>query len=153
MQGDGEARPLSWKAAKQQAGHRSDPRDAERRRRANALGANGELAALQYLEARGAKLLARNYRCPGGEIDLLVEYEAMLVAVEVKTRTLGGLESPEDALTPWKIKRLVRALGWYAMPRDIPDECWRVDAVVIDVDDDARVQRIEHIKGVGAEDE
>jgi hypothetical protein len=71
----------------------------------------------------------------------------------VKTRTLGGLEMPEDALTRWKIRRVLGALGWYAMPREIPEACWRVDAVVIDVDREARVQRIEHLRGIFAEDE
>jgi putative endonuclease len=144
-------RRLPWKAREEERA--SDPREVERRRRANALGAKGELAALAYLEARGAKLLARNFRCPLGEIDLLLEYEGELVAVEVKTRTLGGLEMPEDALTGWKIRRVLGALGWYAMPREIPEVCWRIDAVVIDVDHEARVQRIEHLKGLFADDE
>jgi putative endonuclease len=122
--------------------------DLARQQRANALGAKGELVALEYLEARGARLLARNFRCPLGEIDLLVEHEGDLVAVEVKTRTLGGLETPEIALRPWQVRRVVRALGWYALPRQIPEWRWRIDAVVVDVDGEARVQRVEHFKSI-----
>lgn len=121
---------------------------AERRRRANALGATGEMAALRYLEQQGARLLARNYRCVGGEIDLVMWHEGDLVAVEVKTRTLGGLGLPEDALTRWKLKRLVNALGTFALESNQPHVGWRFDAVVVDVDHESRVQRLEHYKSI-----
>jgi putative endonuclease len=121
---------------------------AERRRRANALGARGELVALRYLEERGAELLARNYRCPGGEIDLVLRHEGDLVAVEVKTRTIGGLGTPEDAVTHWKVKRVVYALANFAYETSQPLCGWRIDLVVVDVDKDARVRRVEHFKSI-----
>ena len=120
----------------------------ERRRRANALGAKGELVALEYLEKRGAKFVARNYRCPGGEIDLVVWHEGDLVAVEVKTRTLGGLGLPEESLSWWKLKRVAHALGMFAMESNQPSCLWRIDVVVVDVDVDANVKRVEHFKSV-----
>jgi putative endonuclease len=126
----------------------SNPVEAERRRRANALGAKGELAALEYLEARGAKLLARNYRCIGGEIDLVVLHEGDLVAVEVKTRTLGGLGLPEESLTWSKLKRVARALAMYAFEANQTGILWRIDVVVVDVDLGANVTRVEHFKSV-----
>jgi putative endonuclease len=122
--------------------------EVARRRRANALGAKGELAALEYLEARGAKLLARNYRCPGGEIDLVVLHEGDLVAVEVKTRTLGGLGLPEESLTWSKLRRVARALGMFAFESRQAELLWRIDVVVVDVDLGANVTRVEHFKSV-----
>jgi putative endonuclease len=139
-------RPLPWKAREEERA--SDPREVERRRRTNALGAKGELVALEYLEARGAKLLARNYRCPGGEIDLVVLHEGDLVAVEVKTRTIGGLGLPEESLTWGKLKRVARALGMFAFESQQTGWLWRVDVVVVDVDMDANVKRVEHFKSV-----
>jgi putative endonuclease len=143
---DPPVRPLPWKAYEEERS--SDPRAVDRRRRANALGAKGELVALEYLEKRGAKLLARNYRCPGGEIDLVVEYEGDLVAVEVKTRTLGGLGVPEESLTWPKLRRVARALGMFAFESSRSGLLWRVDVVVVDVDVDANVKRVEHFKSV-----
>ena len=51
------------------------------------LGRTGEDAALRYLEARGLELLERNYRCRGGEIDLVMLEGRTLVLVEVRSRT------------------------------------------------------------------
>jgi len=104
--------------------------------------------ALEYLEKRGAKLLARNYRCPGGEIDLVVLHEGDLVAVEVKTRTIGGIGIPEESLTWWKLKRVARALGMFAFESQQAEWLGRVDVVVVDVDVDANVKRVEHFKSV-----
>jgi putative endonuclease len=140
-------RPAPWKIAQVER-RPSTPGDIARRRRANALGQKGELAALEYLEARGARLLARNYRCPGGEIDLVVLHEGELVAVEVKTRTVGGLGLPEDALTWWKLKRVARALGMFAFEARQDGRLWRIDAVVVDVGPEAKVLRVEHFKSV-----
>jgi putative endonuclease len=64
--------------------------DLARRRVAHALGVSGERHAEQYLVSIGARILARNFRCRFGELDLVVEHEGDLVAVEVKTRTLGA---------------------------------------------------------------
>lgn len=130
----------------------SDPREAERRRRANALGAKGELAALAYLEARGARVLARNYRCAGGEIDLVVLHEGDLVAVEVKTRTHGGLGLPEESLTWAKLRRVARALGMFAHESRQSGPLWRIDVVVVEVDLGANVTRVEHFKSVYEEE-
>jgi putative endonuclease len=108
----------------------------------------GERLAEQYLGSLGARLLARNYRCGFGELDLVVEHEGDLVAVEVKTRTEGGLERPEEALTWWKLRRLAKSLACYAMDMDYPECGWRIDAVVIDVDLSGTVLRLEHFRSI-----
>ena len=112
------------------------------------LGVRGERLAEQYLLGLGARLLVRNYRCGFGELDLVVEHDGDLVAVEVKTRTEGGLEHPEEALTGWKLRRLARSLACYAMDTDQPECGWRIDAVVIDVDLSGAVVRLEHILNI-----
>ena len=50
------------------------------------LGAAGEKAAAKYLRRRGYRIVARNYRCRGGEIDLIALDADTIVFVEVKTR-------------------------------------------------------------------
>ena len=50
------------------------------------IGAQGERLAEKYLRRRGCRVLARNYRCPRGEVDLIVLDGQAVVFVEVKTR-------------------------------------------------------------------
>jgi putative endonuclease len=112
------------------------------------LGKFGEAVAEQHLVSNGAVVLARNYRFPPGEIDLIVEDENDLVAVEVKTRTELDLEAPEEAVTHWKMRRMALGLGTFAMENDMLERHWRLDVVAIDIDLDGRVTRCEHIRDV-----
>lgn len=54
------------------------------------LGRRGEDLALRYLESRGLRLLERNYRCRGGEIDLVMLDGATLALIEVRSRSSAG---------------------------------------------------------------
>ncbi len=72
-------------------------------------GDQGEALALHHLQAAGLKLLQRNYRCNGGEIDLIMSDTRTLVLVEVRFRSdrrFGGAAASVDRV---KQKRLLRA--------------------------------------------
>ncbi len=72
-------------------------------------GDRGEELALQHLQAAGLKLLQRNYRCNGGEIDLVMSDARVLVLVEVRfrsDRSFGGAAASVDRI---KQQRLLRA--------------------------------------------
>lgn len=60
-------------------------------------------------------MLARNWRCPAGELDLVVldERTGVLVCCEVKTRTTAAFGSPFEAVTPQRFRRLRRLAGRY----------------------------------------
>ena len=83
------------------------------------LGRWGEQLAESQLVKAGAKVLERNYRFEPGEIDLLIEHDGDLVAVEVKTRTDLDLEKPEEAVTRWKMRRMILGLQTYAAANDM----------------------------------
>lgn len=71
-----------------------------------ALGAAGEEQAARWYLANGYTVVARNWRCREGELDLVVAKDRELVFVEVKTRRTERFGIPAEAVTPLKQKRL-----------------------------------------------
>jgi putative endonuclease len=74
------------------------------------VGASGEDEALAEYRKRGYRLLARNWRCSLGELDLVLIREDLVVFCEVKTRRGASLGGPYDAVT-WKKQRKLRQLA------------------------------------------
>ncbi|WP_457630745.1 YraN family protein [Oceanithermus sp.] len=68
-----------------------------------------EDAALEYLLARGYRLVARNRRTPYGEIDLWLEREGRPVFAEVKQRASGRYGTPLESIRPWKLERMKKS--------------------------------------------
>jgi putative endonuclease len=78
-----------------------------------ALGASGEDLAAAWYEARGFEVLARNWRCRDGELDLIVRQGRLYIFCEVKTRTSDAFGAPLEAVTRDKQQRLRRlAARW-----------------------------------------
>ena len=79
---------------------------SDRVARRRALGATGEdLAAAWYVE-RGCEVVARNWRCRDGELDLVVRDGRTIVFCEVKARSSLAFGSPLEAVTHTKRRRL-----------------------------------------------
>ena len=72
------------------------------------VGNLGEYLACQYLKKLGYKILDRNYRIRGGEIDIVAQDRDYLVFIEVKTRNSSEYGLPSESITPWKIKALLK---------------------------------------------
>jgi len=78
-----------------------------------ALGASGEARAAEYLEARGYRIVARNVRAGGVELDLIATRGPLTVFVEVKTRRSTRHGSPVLAVDAHKQARILRgASAW-----------------------------------------
>src|SRR2546429_5774086 len=69
------------------------------------FGALGEEAAADLLRSGGYRIVARNHRCPRGEIDLIAEKGELLVFVEVRTRATGAFGGPEETVNQRKQRR------------------------------------------------
>jgi putative endonuclease len=83
-----------------------------------ALGRWGEDVAVRHLEAAGYEVLARNWRCREGELDIVARAGGALVFVEVKTRSGVGYGEPAEAVDRRKARRLhVLAARWLAHSR------------------------------------
>jgi putative endonuclease len=78
-----------------------------------ALGSGGERAAADFLRERGYHVLERNFRCRGGEIDLIALDGGVLVFVEVKVRRTLSRGAPIEAVTLAKQSRVRRAAQEY----------------------------------------
>jgi putative endonuclease len=95
------------------------------------VGARGEAAACERLEAAGYQILARNYRCPYGEIDIVAADGAMLVFVEVKTRSSAAYGSPRDAVTAAKRRKLARSASHYMLTHREQECAYRADIIEV----------------------
>ncbi len=73
-----------------------------------AVGRTGEDAALAVYRRMGLRLLARNWRCPIGELDLILERDGLIVFCEVKTRTGVAFGGGYEAVTRSKRRKLRR---------------------------------------------
>lgn len=98
-----------------------------------ALGQWGEDLAVAHLEATGATVLARNWRCREGELDVVArEPDGTLCFVEVKTRSGTGFGEPAEAVGPVKARR-VRAVAcrWLAEHRPPGRSELRFDVIAV----------------------
>ena len=101
------------------------------------VGFSAEQTARRFLESNGLNLIAQNYRCKLGEIDLIMQHDKQLVFVEVRFRARNNYASA--ALTVGHIKRarIVRtACLFLKTRRDLSDSVMRFDVVAIDEDRD-----------------
>ena len=96
------------------------------------LGQWGEDLAARYLERLGCTILARNWRCPAGEADLIVREGAALVFVEVRTRRPSAYGSPEESITADKLAHMLAVAQTYVYEQAWEGD-WRLDVVAIEV--------------------
>ena len=93
-------------------------------------GAAGEQAAAEFLVARGLRVIERNFRIRGGEIDLVCRDRGSVVFVEVRSRSRSDFGGAAASITATKQARLILAARhWLARHGEQP--C-RFDCVVID---------------------
>jgi putative endonuclease len=95
------------------------------------IGRKGEEAAARLLRRSGYKVLARNYRCRHGEIDIVAFEDGEYVFVEVKTRVTDEKGSALDAVTPAKQRKLARVAEQYLAERGLEDRPCRFDVVAV----------------------
>ena len=77
------------------------------------LGRHGEELAARHFERRGYTILARNYRTPIGELDIIARDRQHLIFIEVKTRRTTRFGVPAEAVGAHKQRQIVRAAQWY----------------------------------------
>ena len=93
------------------------------------IGAAGEERAARHLAAQGLRVLARNFRVKGGEIDLVCRDGATLVFVEVRLRRNAAYGGAAASITATKQRRLILAARHYLAR--VPDTPCRFDCVLL----------------------
>lgn len=93
-------------------------------------GAHYEDIALRFLLKQGLVLVARNYRCKGGELDLLMQKSGALIIVEVRYRKNNRYGSALESITKTKQARIIAATKSYIVTHKI-DQPIRFDVVAI----------------------
>jgi putative endonuclease len=94
-------------------------------------GRRAERAALRHLRRRGLRLVTRNYRARGGEIDLIMHDGAILVFVEVRLRSNDRFGDGAASVGLAKQRRLIRAARQFIAARASPQTHCRFDVVSV----------------------
>lgn len=104
-------------------------------------GALGEDIACLFLRRKGFRIIARNYRKPWGEVDIIAEKDHIIRFVEVKAITVPSEDIsrestkylPEEQIHPQKLKKIVRTAELYMADRE-GDQEFQVDAIGVLMD-------------------
>lgn len=105
-------------------------------------GREAEAVAARYLEARGLRVVARNYRIRGGEIDLICRDGDELVFVEVRLRRRSDFGGAADSITWHKRRRLILAARHYLLRQ--PGLPCRFDCVLLSAPSAEHLEWIRH---------
>ena len=96
------------------------------------LGSRGESRVAAYVKRElKMKILARNVRCPGGEIDIVGMHDGDLVFVEVRTRSSDHSGPPEKTVDHRKRQFLRRSARWYMARRRLTHLNARFDLAAV----------------------
>jgi len=122
------------------------------------LGKLGEELAAKYLQKQGYRIIERNFKARYEEIDIIaidpstkkVEVGETLVFVEVKARAEDDLVSPEESITPKKIRLLIKCCQYYKMLHPELPDLLRVDFVGVEFWEDGKLKEIKLIKNISS---
>lgn len=107
------------------------------------LGRRGEELAVIELVRQGYEIVARNWRCQVGEVDVVARQGNAYHFFEVRTRRGGECGTPEESLTPSKQQRMINVALTYLGEHDLNDVDWRVGLVAVEMDRQHRLLRLE----------
>ena len=109
------------------------------------IGPGGEAAAAEYLENRGYRILEKNFRISGSEVDLIAQKEDTLCFVEVKTRGTDEYGLPEEFVDARKRRKIIRAARVFIGNKAYEDFYVRFDIIsVLNKSGKVEINHIQH---------
>lgn len=85
----------------------------------NELGHLGEQMAIDFLISKGFIIRERNWRYQKAEVDIIAQTGALLVVIEVKTRSTRFFGDPQEFVKKQKVKLLTKAINNYVIVNDL----------------------------------
>lgn len=110
------------------------------------IGRRGEVYAATFLRSHGFTVIAQNWRCLFGEIDLIVKREDEVRFIEVKTRRTRTYGLPQESVTSQKLRHLARSIEWWIAHCHIPPRRYQADVIALLLEQGE--WRVEWIEGV-----
>lgn len=107
------------------------------------IGQHYEDVAAEYLAGQGYRIVERNYRRRGGELDIVAKWDGMLVVCEVKYRKTLGQGSPLEAVDAQKQVQISKMTAHYMVSHGYREEI-PVRFDVIGIDGSGNIQHIEN---------
>ncbi len=108
-------------------------------------GQKGEELAIQFLTEKGYHILEHNFKVIFGEIDIIAKKNHSICFVEVKSRKSRKFGLPEEAITEYKKKKIIRVAQYYIKQKDIKNSLFRFDVVSIQLNERNQLE-IRHIR-------
>lgn len=103
------------------------------KRKTSDSGKSAEDFTVKFLEDKGYKVIDRNFHSRFGEIDIIAEENGTLVFVEVKARWSNKFGSPEEAVTPSKLRKITKTAEYYALINSKTTMKMRIDVVALEI--------------------
>ena len=103
----------------------------------------GEDLATRYLQRRGYDILASNWRCPHGELDIVARIGGKLVFLEVRTRRQSDTEEAFASITARKRERLLAAIHEWLESNRQQDADWQVDVIGVALGARTKIDHVE----------
>lgn len=120
-----------------------------RQQQRSKLGKEGEAIAVSYLLKKHYRILERNFKARYGEIDIVALDGDTLVFVEVKTRSSRLYGTPEEAITPWKLRELAKTAQYYHLLHPEHTGGMRIDVLAFILDPLTRnILHFQHVRNV-----
>lgn len=95
------------------------------------FGAYGEQLAADYLEHNAYQIVARNWHCPIGELDIIARQGNLLVFVEVRSRHAGSTETAFESIGAGKRNKLIALAHQYLHDHELLEQDWRIDVIAV----------------------
>lgn len=112
-----------------------------------AVGKQAEEVAVRYLQEQGYRIIAQNWYCTTGELDIIAEDLSQLVIVEVRSKREGSRYGTAlEAITPSKVKQVRKTASYYLYKTGNSEATVRFDVIAITTNEDG-ASHINHIEG------
>lgn len=109
------------------------------------IGNYGETVAAEYLEALGYKIIAKNYRCKIGEIDIIGKFKDYICFIEVKTRYTATYGIPAEAVYLAKQHKILKVANYYIVINNLQNYSFRFDVLEVYLNSENNNYKINHI--------